>query len=71
MGFWSFGLCQKPTRWHRLRQQASNPDKPENRENSKFRIENSEQFIANQATYLIEGENSKFRIAIPEQIIAE
>ena len=42
-----------------------------NCENSKFRIENSEQFIANQATSLIEGENSKFRIAIPEQIIAE
>ena len=51
MGFWSFGLCQTPTRWHRLRQQASNPDKPENfvknRENSKFGIENSEQFTAN------------------------
>ena len=42
-----------------------------NRENSKFRIENSEQFIVNQATSLIEGENSKFKIAIPEQIIAE
>ena len=68
MGFWSFGLCQRPTQWHRLHQRASNPDKPEN---SKFRIENSEQFIANQATSLIEGENSKFKIAIPEQIIAE